>query len=80
MLAAIDLDAANPVTGGNAAPMAWVSGERDRVGGTTEMRKAAKDPARRIGVAHNHPDSVALSSTDLKQLEEDPGLARRRRT
>ena len=75
-LAAIDLDAANPVPGGSAAPMGWVSGDRDRVGGTPEMLAAAKDPARSICIVHNHPDSVALSSTDLKRLEDEPGLKR----
>ena len=75
-LAAIDLDAAKPVPGGNAAPMGWVSGERDRVQFSPELKEAIGNPARRIGVVHNHPDSVALSSTDLRQLEEKPGLAR----
>ncbi len=40
------------------------------------MRAAAADPARRIAVVHNHPNSPALSSVDLLHLEEEPGLVR----
>ncbi len=75
-LAAIDLAAANPVPGGNAAPAGWVSGERDRVGASQDMGQAIREPARRIGFVHNHPDSVALSSADLELLETRPGLVR----
>ncbi len=75
-LAAIDLDADTPVRGGNAAPVEWVEGARDRVDLSPEMLDILRDPARRIGVVHNHPDSAALSSVDLEQLEKRPGLVR----
>jgi len=75
-LAAIDLDAANPVPGGNAAPMGWVSGDRHSVTPSRQVGEAISDPDRRIGTIQNHPDSGALSCADLKRLEEEPGLVR----
>ena len=75
-LAVIDLDAANPVTGGNAAPMGWVSGTVNEVDPDAAMTAAMTDPTRRIGAIHNHPGSSALSPPDLRLLEDWEGTDR----
>ncbi len=75
-LAAIDLDAANPVPGGNAAPAGWVSGTANSVEPGAAMKAAMIDPARRIGAVHNHPGSSGFSRADLLVLDGWKGLDR----
>jgi len=75
-LAALDLDAETPVPGGDAAPVGWNAGTRGSVDPNRAMSEAMTDPARRIGVVHNHPSSSAFSRKDFDTLERMPGLDR----
>ncbi len=75
-LAAIDLAADTPVRGGTAAPVEWVQGTETGVDLSDAMKGIVADPARRIGVVHNHPNSSGFSRADLLTLDEWVGLDR----
>ncbi|WP_170563127.1 phage head morphogenesis protein [Ruegeria atlantica] len=78
-LAAIDLDPDESHAIGDiasVAPIEWVTGTRDGVEPTSVMSAAMSDPARRIGVVHNHPNSSGFSKQDLLALDFYSGLER----
>ncbi len=73
----IDPDDTRAIGGaGSAAPVEWVSGERRAVKLSENLKATVSDPARRISVIHNHPDSSGFSIKDLEMLEFSPGLVR----
>ncbi len=78
-LAAMDIDPADTRAireAGSAAPVEWVSGWRGGVKLSETLKAIVADPARRIGVIHNHPDSSGFSKQDFLALDGYSGLER----
>ncbi len=69
-LAAFDLDP------DNTRPVDWASGTRSGVNPGEALKAAMSDPARRIGVVHNHPNASGFSKRDLLTLDAYSGLER----